>query len=93
MPLPARLTIILLAALLTACAGRSPVLEPSGVPPEPVSATAANDVLFRALGLVGTPVHLEFRQGENPFAGRRNKLNKRQINKRRRLMSHVKRKK
>ncbi|MEE2983474.1 MAG: ribosome biogenesis GTPase Der [Pseudomonadota bacterium] len=46
-----------------------------------------------SLGLVGTPVHLEFRQGENPFAGRRNKLNKRQINKRRRLMSHVKRKK
>ncbi|HAF91108.1 MAG TPA: hydrolase Nlp/P60, partial [Pseudomonas sp.] len=61
MPLPARLTIILLAALLTACAGRSPVLEPSGVPPEPVSATAANDVLFRALGLVGTP----YRYGGN----------------------------
>lgn len=61
MPLPARLTIILLAALLTACAGRSPVLEPTGVPPEPVSATAANDVLFRALGLVGTP----YRYGGN----------------------------
>lgn len=45
------------------------------------------------LGLVGTPVHLEFRQGDNPFAGRRNRLNKRQIAKRRRLMNHVKRRK
>lgn len=47
---------------------------------------------FRAeLGLVGTPVRLEFRQGDNPFAGRRNRLNKRQLTKRRRLMKHVKR--
>lgn len=46
-----------------------------------------------ALGLVGTPVSLEFRQGENPFAGRRNPLNKRQAAKRRRLMSHAKRRK
>ena len=45
------------------------------------------------LGLVGTPVRLEFRQGENPFAGQRNRLNRRQIAKRRRLMSHVKRRK
>ena len=49
---------------------------------------------FRAeLGLVGTPVRLEFRQGDNPFAGRRNLLNKRQVTKRRRLMNHVKRRK
>lgn len=46
-----------------------------------------------ALGLVGTPVSLEFRQGDNPFAGRRNKLTKRQAAKRRRLMSHAKRRK
>ena len=45
------------------------------------------------LDLVGTPVQLEFRQGENPFAGRRINLNQRQQDKRRRLMSHVKKKK
>jgi GTP-binding protein len=44
------------------------------------------------LKLVGTPVQIEFRQGENPFAGRRNSLNKRQLEKRRRLMRHVKKK-
>ena len=43
-----------------------------------------------ALELVGTPVQLEFRQGDNPYAGRRNKLTPRQQNKRRRLMRHVK---
>ena len=48
---------------------------------------------FRAeLGLVGTPIKLVFKQGENPFAGRRNTLNERQISKRRRLMNHVKKK-
>lgn len=45
------------------------------------------------LDLVGTPIQLEFRQGANPFAGRRNNLNQRQQEKRRRLMSHVKKKK
>ncbi|MCC6202551.1 MAG: ribosome biogenesis GTPase Der [Gammaproteobacteria bacterium] len=45
----------------------------------------------RALRLVGTPVRIEFRQGENPYAGRRNELTPRQINRRRRLMRHVKR--
>ncbi len=44
------------------------------------------------LELVGTPVQIEFRQGKNPFAGRRNQLNKRQQEKRRRLMRHVKKK-
>lgn len=44
----------------------------------------------QALKLVGTPVRIEFRTGENPFAGRRNKLTPRQIERRRRLMRHVK---
>ena len=35
---------------------------------------------------------LEFRQGANPYAGRRNNLSQRQQEKRRRLMSHVKKK-
>ena len=45
------------------------------------------------LDLVGTPVQLEFRQSENPYAGRRNTLTQHQVDKRRRLMSHVKKKK
>jgi GTP-binding protein len=44
------------------------------------------------LDLVGTPVKIEFRQGDNPYAGKRNSLNKRQQEKRRRLMRHVKKK-
>jgi GTPase len=44
------------------------------------------------LDLVGTPIQIEFKQGDNPYAGRRNTLNKRQIDKRRRLMRHVKKK-
>jgi GTP-binding protein len=42
------------------------------------------------LQLVGTPVVIEFKHGDNPFKGRVNVLNKRQIEKRRRLMKHVK---
>ncbi len=46
----------------------------------------------RALRLQGTPVRLEFRSGENPFKGRRNKLTERQIRKRNRLKKFVRRK-
>jgi GTPase len=45
------------------------------------------------LKLIGTPVMIEFKHGDNPFKGRVNVLNKRQIEKRRRLMKHVKSKK
>jgi len=60
MPFSARLSIILLIALLTACAGHAP--QPPVIAPveRPVSATA-EDVLFSALGLVGTP----YRYGGN----------------------------
>jgi len=44
-----------------------------------------------ALALTGTPVRIDLRQGSNPFAGRRNPLNKRQVEKRRRLLRHVRR--
>ncbi|MBT8150043.1 MAG: ribosome biogenesis GTPase Der, partial [Gammaproteobacteria bacterium] len=47
----------------------------------------------RAFKLFGTPVRIEFRSGDNPYAGRKNKLTPRQVSKRRRLMSHVKKKK
>lgn len=43
--------------------------------------------------LFGTPVRVEFKSGENPFAGRRNKLTPRQMQKKKRLMKHIKRQK
>jgi cell wall-associated NlpC family hydrolase len=54
-----RHAIRLLAAasflLLVACSGTAPVRSPHNVPAPP--ATVANDVLIRAIGLVGTPYH------------------------------------
>jgi GTP-binding protein len=50
-------------------------------------------VFRKVLGLHGTPVKIEYRSGENPFAGKKNKLTSRQISKKRRLMKHVKKKK
>ncbi|MEM9397369.1 MAG: ribosome biogenesis GTPase Der [Pseudomonadota bacterium] len=44
----------------------------------------------RALELKGTPLRVEFRSSANPYKDRRNKLSQRQINRKRRLMSHVK---
>ena len=47
---------------------------------------------FRAaLRLRGTPVRIELRSGENPFAGRRNKLTPRQQRSRQRVIKHRKR--
>ena len=43
-----------------------------------------------ALKLEGTPVRLEFKTSDNPFKGRKNKLTQRQVNRKRRLISHVK---
>ena len=42
-----------------------------------------------ALKLEGTPIHLEFKTGDNPFKEKRNKLNRRQISRKRRLMDFV----
>ncbi|HET7611969.1 MAG TPA: ribosome biogenesis GTPase Der [Rhodanobacteraceae bacterium] len=39
--------------------------------------------------LEGTPVRIEFREGENPYAGRRNVLTEAQQRKRRRMIRHV----
>lgn len=44
-----------------------------------------------AYKLVGTPVKVEFRGDDNPFAGRRNELTPRQVRKRRRLIKRNKR--
>jgi GTP-binding protein len=47
-------------------------------------------VYSRVLEMTGTPLKVEFRSSDNPFAGQRNKLTQRQINRKRRLMAHVK---
>ncbi|WP_455381036.1 ribosome biogenesis GTPase Der [Acidihalobacter prosperus] len=44
----------------------------------------------KALNLVGTPVSLELRKSDNPYAGRKNLLTPRQVRKKNRLMRHVK---
>ena len=44
-----------------------------------------------ALKIVGTPIRMEFRDGTNPFAGKRNKLTESQIKKRQRMMRFHKR--
>ncbi len=42
-----------------------------------------------AFDLHGTPLRIEFRTGDNPYKGRKNKLTRRQQDKRKRLMKHV----
>ena len=42
------------------------------------------------LGLVGTPLKLEFKGSENPFKDKKNKLTARQVKKRKRLIQRVK---
>ena len=44
------------------------------------------------LKLFGTPIRVEYRTGENPYAGKKNKLTARQVSKRRRMMKHVSKK-
>jgi GTPase len=41
--------------------------------------------------LEGTPIRIEFRENENPFAGRKNELTDRQVKKRRRMIRKAKR--
>jgi cell wall-associated NlpC family hydrolase len=60
MTMSARLTLMLCIALLSACASRTPppapvVRAPVVFGPSQAFSPAAEDVLFRALGLVGTP--------------------------------------
>jgi GTP-binding protein len=44
----------------------------------------------RVLKLVGTPIRIEYKGGENPFEGKKNSLTDRQVNKKRRMMTHHK---
>jgi GTP-binding protein len=43
-----------------------------------------------ALHLIGTPVMLEFRTGDNPYAGKKNELTRRQQQRRKRVIRHRK---
>jgi len=42
----------------------------------------------RSLKIMGTPIRIEFREGSNPFEGRRQKLTPNQLHKRKCMMSH-----
>ena len=50
-------------------------------------------VYRRELKLFGTPIRIQFRGQDNPFAGRRNTLTARQQAKRQRLKTHVRKQK
>ncbi len=58
--------------------------------PEPYARYLARAVRTR-FGLRGTPLRIEFRSGENPYAGRRNTLTPRQARHRKRLLRHARR--
>lgn len=47
----------------------------------------------RSLKVMGTPIKIEFREGGNPYEGKKNSLTVSQQRKRKRLMKHVKKKK
>lgn len=44
----------------------------------------------RVMDIEGTPIRIEFKTGENPYAGRRNTLTPRQIRKKERMVAHHK---
>lgn len=48
------------------------------------------NAFYKQLRLEGTPLRIEFKSGKNPFAGRRNKLTPRQLQKRKRMFKHIK---
>ncbi len=49
-------------------------------------------VFRRELKMVGTPLRIEFKTSDNPYEGKKNQLSKRQIDRKRRLVSFVKKK-
>lgn len=60
----------------------------------PTSYTRYLENRFRdALELVGLPIRVVYKTGDNPFAGRRNVLTDRQRKRRRRVMTHAKKRK
>lgn len=47
----------------------------------------------RSLNVMGSPIRIQFKEGDNPFAGKRNTLTPNQMRKRKRLISHLKKSK
>ena len=67
------------------------VIHGNQVDAVPRSYTRYLENTFRkVLKITGTPIRIEYKSGDNPFADRKNKLTERQVNKKRRLMSHHK---
>lgn len=46
-----------------------------------------------SLKIIGSPIRIQFQEGNNPFAGKRNKLTPNQLRKRKRLMKFIKKSK
>lgn len=46
----------------------------------------------RSLEVMGTPIRIQFKEGDNPYEGKRNLLTPNQLRKRKRLISHLKKK-
>lgn len=44
----------------------------------------------KSLNVIGSPIRIQFKEGENPFAGKRNTLTPNQMRKRKRLIKHIK---
>lgn len=44
----------------------------------------------KSLDVMGTPIRIQFKEGENPFANKRNTLTPTQMRKRKRLIKHIK---
>lgn len=44
----------------------------------------------RSLNVMGSPIRIQFKEGDNPFAGKRNTLTPNQMRKRKRLIKHIK---
>ncbi|EKT55710.1 ribosome biogenesis GTPase Der [Providencia sneebia] len=44
----------------------------------------------RSLNVMGTPIRIQFKEGENPYANKKNQLTATQLRKRKRLMQHLK---
>ena len=47
----------------------------------------------KSLDVMGTPIRIQFKEGENPFANKRNTLTPNQLRKRQRLIKHIKKSK
>lgn len=47
----------------------------------------------KSLKIIGSPIRIQFQEGNNPFAGKRNKLTPSQLRKRKRLMKFIKKNK